>query len=176
MENQNFCHEPKATDGFTTTEKIKAVLPGTAEHRAKKAAQDRLDGELPHSTIQQVDQMDQIDQGNMNKIKDNLPLDKPTDGLSTGEKLKAKLPGTKEHKAKELNEKQNFHHEPKATDGFTTAEKMKAELPGTAEHRAKEAAQERLNGQLPHSIIGELENRSVPKVKKKKKVLGVESN
>jgi len=155
MENQNFHHEPKATDGFTTTEKIKAVLPGTAEHRAKKAAQDRLDGELPHSTIQQVDQMDQ---GNsLDKREDNLPLDKPTDGLSTGEKLKAKLPGTKEHKAKELNEKQNFHYEPKATDGFTTAEKMKAEIPGTAEHRAKEAAQERLNGQLPHSIIGEVE-------------------
>jgi len=74
-------HEPKATDGFSTTEKIKSIIPGTAEHRAKKAAQDRIDGELPHSTIQQVEQS-------------NLP----TEGISTDEKLKDKSTGMEAQK------------------------------------------------------------------------------
>jgi len=52
MDNSH--HDPKATDGFTTGEKVKAIIPGTAEHRAKKAAQDRLDGQLPHSIIKEI--------------------------------------------------------------------------------------------------------------------------
>jgi len=91
---------------------------------------------------------------------------KPTDGFSAGEKVKAIIPGTAEHRAKEANEDRledktmdkDYHHEPKPTDGFTSAEKAKSVIPGTAEYRAKEAAQERLDGQLPHSIIQETGN------------------
>jgi len=130
------------------------VFPGTAENRAKKAAQERIDGQLPHSILNQVDH-------NKDGNVYNLPMDKQNDFAfekqSTGDKLKAMIPGTEQHKAKDFNDQKNFHWVPKATDGFTTGEKLKAELPGTAEHRAKQAAQDRIDGQLPHSIIGQVE-------------------
>jgi len=158
MENNNFHHEPKATDGFSTTEKVKAVVPGTAENRAKQAAQERLDGELPHSIIQATE---------------GSPLDQPifepkpiqTNNWTTGEKLKGFIPGTIESRRRsiELEESQKIH-EPKATDGFTTGEKLKSFLPGTAEHRAKEAAQERINGHLPYSVIAEVGKPPISKV------------
>jgi len=80
------------------------------------------------------------------------------------EKVKEMLPGTAEYHAKKVDEgkfvKQEGQfgnvHEPKATDGFTTGEKIKSIFPGTAEYRAKKAAEERLEGQLPFSIIKEV--------------------
>jgi len=165
--NDNSRHEQTATDGFTVTEKIKAVIPGTAENRAKMAAQDRLDGELPHSTIQQIENPDAfVDKKVDKKFFDNKKEPTPTDGWSTTQKWKAMIPGTVENRAKEINKHvlPNFHHDPQATDGFTTVEQVKAAIPGTAEYRAKVAAQERLNGGLPHSIIGELGNPPVSKV------------
>jgi len=155
MENQNNSHKRKATDGFSTTEKIKAVIPGTAEHRAKKAAQERINVDKQHG--------DKLDQPVVMEKKEE-PMQTEA---STGEKLKAVIPGTEEHRMKDNLKSQkmeDFHHEPKATDGFTTGEKLKADLPGTAEHRAKQAAQDRLDGQLPHSVIEELGKPPVSKV------------
>jgi hypothetical protein len=169
LEKEDFHHEPKATDGFTTGEKIKSVIPGTAEYRAKNAAQERLDGQLPHSTIQQVENPDQPMV--VEKKKDwpqDLPAKEPTptDGWTRSQKLKAMIPGTVENRAKELNKQTlpNFHHEPQPTDGFSMTETVKAVIPGTPEYRAKQAAQDRINGQLPHSIIGEVGQPSIAKV------------
>jgi len=90
---------------MTTGEKIKAAIPGTKEHKAKKAekeAEKQISGQDRTETLDQ-----NYHQGHRQEAevisKDQDRDHGHTTGhghMTTGEKIKAIIPGTKEHKAK----------------------------------------------------------------------------
>jgi len=83
------------TDRMTTGEKIKAAIPGTKEHKAKKEEEDAEKRERIQN--ENLDREIRQDQGDGYK---------PNDQMTMGEKLKAVIPGTKEHRAKKAMEKE----------------------------------------------------------------------
>jgi len=92
-------HDSNEHSSMTTGEKIKAAIPGTKEHKIKKAEKEaeKEDEKIEKRQNENLDR--EIRQEQDNGLK-------PKDHMTTGEKIKAVIPGTKEHRAKKEMEKE----------------------------------------------------------------------
>jgi len=104
--DQNYLQDPSdptpTHTHMTTGEKIKAAIPGTKEHKAKKVEKEaeKVEKEAENRERVQNETLDRDirqDQGDVSHSSNNQTF---------GEKVKAALPGTKEHRAKKAMEKE----------------------------------------------------------------------
>jgi len=84
-----------------------------------------------------------------------------TSGMTFGDKIKAAIPGTKEHRAKkEMERDHNLNGQPnEVKSGMTTGEKIKSVIPGTKEHNLKKENETEATDQ-PNRVDHPVDNKN----------------